>query len=145
MMFILNTGCVLYGFSPRHHKESMSSDTYQLVTETICLQFPMTPVHCWSDCPLFPNSIPLDKSAMFFEYVVIEGKQYHASHMTGTAKSSLTHVVIPGPSPVDTFGEVMEIIQVHQQFQWSNCPLYFVHMWWFKPWSGKHEQLWDEL
>ena len=107
MMFILNTGCVLYGFSLRRHKESMSSDTYRLVAETICLQFPMTPVHCRSDCPLFPNSIPLNKSATFFEYVIVEGKRYHASRMIGTAKSSLAHVVIPGPSPVDTFGEVL--------------------------------------
>ena len=144
-MFILNTGCMLYGFSPRCHKESMSSDTYQLIAETICHQFPMTPVHCRSDRPLFPNSIPLDKSAMFFEYVVIEGKQYHASRMTGTARSSLAHVVIPGLSPVNAFGEVMEIIQVHQQFPWSNHPLCFVRMRWFKPWSGEHEQLWDEL
>lgn len=123
----------------------MPSDTYRLVVETICSRFPLTPVHCRSDRPLYSNSLPLERSAIFFEYVVVDGKRYHASRTVGTNKSSFAHVVIPGPSPVNTYGEILEIIQVNQQLHQGNRPLWFVRMRWFKAWAGEREQLWDDL
>lgn len=142
---ILNVGYVAYGFSPRHHKDNMSTDTYRLIAENICFQFPMAPVHCRSDRPISSTSLPLNRSATFFEYVVVEGKRYHASRTTGTNKSSFAHVVIPGSSPTDAYGEVMEVIQVNHRFQQRDRPLWFVQMRWFKPWTGEREQLWDDL
>jgi len=141
MVFILNIACVLYGLSPRCHKDNMSSDTYQLVVEAICSQFPLTPVHCRSECPIFPNSLPLKRTATFFEYVVIGGKRYHASCAVGTNKSSFAHVIIPGPSLANIYGEVLEFIQVNQQIQQNGRPLWFIRMQWFKAWASEHEQL----
>jgi len=145
MVFILNIACVSYGLSPRRHKDNMSSDTYQLVVEAICSRFPLTPVHCRSERPIFPNSLPLERTATFFEYVVIGGKHYHASRAVGTNKSSFAHVIIPGLSLANVYGEVLEFIQVNQQIQQNGRPLWFIRMRWFKAWAGEREQLWDNL
>jgi hypothetical protein len=82
---------------------------------------------------------------MFFKYIVIEGKQYHASHTVGVNKSSFTHVLIPAPSPFNTYSEILEIFQVNQPLQQCDRPLRFVRMQWFKPWSSECEEIWDDL
>ena len=82
---------------------------------------------------------------MFFEYVIVKGKRYHASRTVGANKSSFAHVAIPGPSPANAYGEILDIIQVNPQFQQGGRPLRFVRMRWFKAWSGEREQLWDDL
>jgi hypothetical protein len=119
-------GVLLYSFSPRHHTGNMSSDTYRLVAEMINGRFPLTPVHCRSDWPRHCNSLPLDRTAMFFKYVVLEGKRYHASCTVGTNKSSFTHIVIPGSSPINAYGEILEIFQVNQQTLQHDHRLWFV-------------------
>ena len=134
-----------YSLSPRHHKDNMSSNTYQLVIKAICSQFLLTPVHCWSEHPIFPNSLPLERTATFFKYIVIGGKHYYALCAVGTNKSSFTHIVIPGLSLANIYSEVLEFIQVNQQIQQNGCPLWFIWMWWFKAWAGECEQLWDDL
>jgi hypothetical protein len=141
----LKIGGLLYGLSPRHHTGNMSSDTYRLLAETVNDRFPLTPVHCRSHRPINSNSIPLDRTATFFEYVVIIGKRYHASRTVGTNKSSFAHVLIPGSSPINTYGEILEIFQVNQRILESDRPLWFVRMRWFKPWSGERDQIWDDL
>jgi len=123
----------------------MSFETYRLVAETISTRFPLTPVHCRSDRPLLSNSVPLERIATFFEYVIIEGKRYHASRTVGLNRSSFAHVVIPGLTPVNAYGEILEIVQVNQRFQMSDCPFWFVRIRWFKAWAGEREQLWDNL
>ena len=82
---------------------------------------------------------------MFFEYVIVEGKRYHASCTVSANKSSFAHVAIPGPSPANAYGEILDIIQVNPQFQQGGHPLRFVQMRWFKAWSGERKQLWDDL
>ena len=52
----------------------MSSDTYHLLTDKICLRYPLTPVHCRSAAAVASNSLPLDRNAIFFEYVIVNGK-----------------------------------------------------------------------
>ena len=141
-VFFLNIGYLPYGLSPRRHSGNMCSEMYRLVAETICTRFLLTPVHCRSDRPIFPNSLPLNRTATFFEYVIIGGKRYHASRTVGMNKSSFAHVVIPEPSPVNAYGEIQEIIQVNQL---SHRPLWFVRMRWFKAWTSEREQLWDDL
>ena len=123
----------------------MSSDTYQLVVKAIYSRFLLTPIHCQSEHPIFPNSLPLKRTTTFFKYVVIGGKRYHASHAVGMNKSSFMHIIIPGPSPVNVYGKVLKFIQVNQQIQQNGHPLWFIQMQWFKAWAGEHEQLWDNL
>ena len=82
---------------------------------------------------------------MFFEYIVIGGKHYHALHVVGTNKSSFVHVIIPGPSLANVYSKVLEFIQVNQQIQQNGHPLWFIRMQWFKAWAGECEQLWDNL
>jgi hypothetical protein len=91
------------------------------------------------------NSIPPNQTATFFEYVVIVGKRYHAPRTVGTNKSSFTHILIPGSLPNNTYSEILEIFQVNQRILESDCPLWFVEMRWFKPWSSEHDQIWDDL
>src|SRR6266576_1864279 len=95
----------------------MSSETYRLLAHTICVRYPATPVHCRSVHAVTPNSLPLDHTAIFFEYVVVDGKRFYASLTVGWNKSSLVHVIIPGPFPVDAYGEVLKILQIDQDFR----------------------------
>jgi hypothetical protein len=139
------TGGVPYALSLQHQMKSLSLDTYHLLADTICLRFPSTPVHCCSDHTVFPNSLPLDHTAIFFEYVIVDGKRYYTSHMTGCNKSSFIHVVIPGPFLMNAYGEILEIFQFDQDFRQTGCLVWFAHIRWFKSWSGEREGVWDNL
>ena len=141
--FILNSkslltvtiGAVPYALSPRHQTRSMSSETYRLLVHLICLRFPTTPVHCRSDHIVTPNSLLLDHTVIFFDYVVVEGKRFYASRMVGWNWSSLIRILIPGPLPIDAYGEVLEILQIGQDFRNVGYPLWLARMRWFKWWS----------
>jgi hypothetical protein len=123
----------------------MSTETYWLLARTLCFCFPLTPVHCQSDRAVVSHSIPLDCVAVFFDYVIVDGKRYHASRTTGTSNSSFVHVVIPGKNPVHAYGEVLEIFQFTQDFRGAGQSLWFARMWWFKPWTGECAKVWNEL
>ena len=138
-------GHVLYALSPRRQLRNMSSETYHLLAHTLCTTYPATPVHCRSERVVLPNSLPLKHTAIFFEYVVVNGKRFYASRTVGWNKSSLVHVVIPGPLPKDAYGEVLEILQIDQDFRNTGHPLWLTRMRWFKPWCGEREQIWDIL
>jgi len=97
----------------------------------------VTPVYCQSDHVTVPNSLPLEHTAVFFEYVIIKGKQFYASQIAGWNKSSLVHVVILGAVPKNAYGEVLDILQIDQDFQNTGHPLWFTQMQWFKPWYGE--------
>jgi hypothetical protein len=135
---------VPYALSPRCQVRNMSSDTYRLLAHTLCIRYPATPVHCRSDGVVLPNSLPLEHSATFFEYVVVNGKHFYASRTVGWDKSSLVHVVISGPFPKDAYGEVLDILQIDQDFRNTGRPIWLVQMRWFKPWYGR-DHIWDEL
>ena len=102
---------------------AVSSETYSLLVHLICLRFPATPVHCCSDCVITPNSLPLSHTVIFFDYIVVEVKQLYAFWIVGWNWSSLVRVLIPGPLPVNAYGEVLEILQISQVFQNVGCPL----------------------
>jgi len=123
----------------------MSSDTYRTLADTICSRYPGTPVHCRSDRSVLCNSIPLERSATFFEYVVIDGKRYSASRTVGSNRSSLVHVIIPGTPQIHGYGEVLEIFQFNLVFSSSESQLWFAQVRWFKAWPGEREYIWDEL
>jgi hypothetical protein len=106
----------LVTFSLHHHTRHMSSDTYCLLANTICSRFPSTPVHCCSANLVLPNSLPLERMALFFNYIVVNGKQYHASRTIRSNRSSFMHVLIPGLSPVDTYREILKVFQFNQDF-----------------------------
>ncbi|KAG2076598.1 hypothetical protein BDR04DRAFT_1149040 [Suillus decipiens] len=125
-----------YALSPRHHKQQMSTETYQLLAFTICCLFPLTPVHCRSDHPVVPHSLPLNRHAVFFDYVVID---------VGTNWSSLVHVIIPGPHPIHAYGEILKIFQFDQKFHAVDEPLWFSRMRWFVPWRGECERVWSDF
>jgi len=123
----------------------MSSDTYRHLAETISLRFPHTPVHCRAARVVAHNSVPLDRSAIFFEYVVVDGKRYYASLMVGGNRSSLVHIRVPGSDAIDVYGEILEIFQVTQDFRKLGHPLWFGRVRWFKAWLGERDVLSDEL
>jgi len=123
----------------------MSLETYQLLANTINSRYPSTPVHCRSDRPLIPQSLPLEQSATFFEYVIVDRKRFYASHTVGRSKLSFVHTIIPGSCPTDAYGEVLEILRSDQDFHQIGHPLWFAQLRWLKPWSGEREKLWDEL
>ena len=123
----------------------MSSDTYRILADTIRFKYPRTPVHCRSDRAVIRNSLPLERTATFFKYVVVDGKRYYASRTVGSNKSSFVHVIIPGPSPINAYGEILEIFQFNQDFRQTGSPLWLARVRWFKPWAGEREKIWDDL
>ena len=123
----------------------MSSDTYRLLADEISLQYPLTPVHCRSDAAVTSNSLPLDRKAIFFEYIVVNGKRFYASWTVGWNKSSFVRVLIPGPSPSTAYGELLEVFQFSQDFGQADCPLWLARVRWLTPWEGECDSLWDNL
>lgn len=120
----------------------MSSETYRLLQHTISTHFPETPVHCAWDLPRFPNSIPLDTTATFYDYVILDGKRYHGSSTIGSNSSSLVEVAMPDdPSHLEC-GELTEIFKFEQR---GGFPLFFGRVRWFKTWTGPREKIWDDL
>jgi hypothetical protein len=75
----------------------------------------------------------------------MNGKRIFASRMAGWNKSSLVHVLIPGTPPQDAYGEVLEILQVTQDFRDVGYPMWLAQMRWFIPWDGERSQIWDDL
>ena len=142
---VLLTESVPYAFSPHHHTRHMSSDTYRLLANTICSRFPSTPIHCRSDNLVFPNSLPLERTALFFDYIVVDSKRYHASRTVRSNRLSFVHVLIPGPSPVGAYRELLEVFQLNQDFRHTGSSLRLAHMRWFRPWTGERESIWDDL
>ena len=142
---MLLTGSVPYAFSPCHHTKNMLSDTYRFLANTISSRLPSTPVHCRSDNPVLPNSLPLERTAVFFDYVVVDGKRYHASQTVRCNRSSFIHVLIPGPHPVDAYGELLEVFQFNQDFRHTGPSLRLAQVRWFSPWTGDRESIWDDL
>jgi hypothetical protein len=123
----------------------MSLDTYHLLANMICSRFPSMPIHCRSDTAVLPNSIPLECTTLFFDYVVVNGKRYHASHVVGCNRSSFVHVLIPGPQPVDAYGELLEVFQFNQDFRQSGSLLWLAHIQWFSAWTREQESIWEDL
>jgi hypothetical protein len=123
----------------------MSTETYQLLAHTICLRYPLTPVHCRSDRPMVHHSLPLDRNVTFFDYVIIHGRRYYGSRTVRSNRSSFVHVAIPGPIVQHAYGEVLEIFQFNQQFRNADTPLWLARMRWFVPWSGECEKVWTDL
>ncbi|KIJ06435.1 hypothetical protein PAXINDRAFT_158731, partial [Paxillus involutus ATCC 200175] len=136
-----------YDLSPRHQTQVMSSDTYQMLARTICMRFPLTPVHCQYEQPLVPHSLPLNPGAVFFEYVIVNGKRYYASRTVGFNKSSFVHTIIPRSTGgvAHGYGEILEIFQVTQQFRAGGQSLWFARMRWFKAWEGQRDNVWKNL
>lgn len=119
----------------------MLSVTYCLLAYTLCLCYPATPIHCHSDYALTSNSLLLENMAMFFKYIIINGKQFYTFLTVGSNRSSLVHVVIPGLFPTDIYGKVLEILQIDQDFQNKGYLLWLTCMQWFKPWYGECREL----
>ncbi|KAG1790943.1 uncharacterized protein HD556DRAFT_1445718 [Suillus plorans] len=134
-----------YALSPRHQKTLMTTDTYRLLAQTLCFRYPLAPVHCLCDHPVVPHSLPLDHTAIFFDYVVIKGKRYYASRTVGSNRSSFVHVIIPADNPIHLHGEVLEIFQVDQSWREHVQSLWFARMHWFKPWQGDAGMVWNKF
>jgi hypothetical protein len=111
----------------------------------LCLRFPFTPVHCCYDRALVPHSVPLKTKAIFFDYVIIDGKRFYASRSVGTNRTSLSHVIIPGEHEVHAYGEILEIFQIDQTFSDMDRTLWFTRMRWFMPVQRTDQDLWTKL
>ncbi|KAG1723042.1 hypothetical protein EDB19DRAFT_1916289 [Suillus lakei] len=59
------------------------------------------------DLPLVAHSLPLNRQAIFFEYVILGGKRYYASRTVGSNCSSFIHAIIPSAlhPPRHAYGE----------------------------------------
>jgi hypothetical protein len=134
-----------YALSPQHQPQYLSSDTYCLLAEEICLRYPLTPIHCRSDAAVTSNSLPLDRKAIFFKYVIVNSKCYYTSQTVGWNKLSFVRVIIPGSSSSTAYGEVLEIFQFSQDFGQIDCPLWLAWVCWLMPWEGEHDSLWVNL
>ncbi|KIK81093.1 hypothetical protein PAXRUDRAFT_35984 [Paxillus rubicundulus Ve08.2h10] len=131
-------GSQLYGLSPRCQLKTMTTDTYELLAQMICLQSPQTPMHCRYNCPIVPHSLPLNREATFFDYVTVKGKRYYASRSIGTKSSSLVQVGLlhqNDPGIMYAYGKMMEFFQFDQDIHHKDESMWFARMWWLKSWT----------
>ncbi|KIM51792.1 hypothetical protein SCLCIDRAFT_18301 [Scleroderma citrinum Foug A] len=94
------------------------------------------------------HSIPLDHNATFFDYVIVDGRKYHASRTTGSRNSSLVHIVIPDKSgglATNAYGEILEIFRFDQDIHYVCKSMFFIRMRWFRHWEGEKEDIWYTL
>jgi len=89
------------------------------------------------DAAVASNSLLLDRKAIFFEYVIVNGKQYYTSWTVGWNKSLFVQVLILGSSQVTAYGELLEIFQFSQDFGQMVCLLWLVQVRWLMPWDGE--------
>jgi hypothetical protein len=102
-------GMQMFSLSPHCKTQVMSTEMCCLLACTLCFCFPYTPVHCHGDEPLVQNSTPLNCEATLYDYVIVNGRHFHASRTVGSNSSSLVHVTIPGMVPGTAYyGELLE-------------------------------------
>lgn len=82
-------GGVSFVLSLWYQTRNTSFMTYCLLACILNKRYPVTPVYCWSDHFAIPNSLPLDHTAIFFEYVIINSKWFFASQTVRWNKLSL--------------------------------------------------------
>lgn len=115
-----------------------------LIAKTLNFRSSQTPVCCQFNHPIVPGSILLNHEATFFNYTIIRGKWYYASLTVGSRASSLDKVDIL-QSGSYAHGKILEIFQFDQDVHHANQSMWFTWMWWFKPWKGEWENIWDLL
>ena len=124
----------------------MSQETYHKLAWTLSIKYPDFPVHCQSQRPLNPQSVPLDQKATFYDYVVINGKRYYASSAVGSRQASLVEINVNGntiPPATLKCGELLEILQVDNLLSRNGHPIWLGRMRWFKEWTLPWEAVWD--
>jgi hypothetical protein len=105
----------------------MSIDTNLLLAKTLNFSSPQTPVYCQFNHPIVPCSIPLNREATFFNYVIICGKWYYVSLMVGSRVSSLAKVnILQSESYVHE--EILKIFQFNQDVHHANQLMWFTQM-----------------
>lgn len=112
----------------------MPLGTYRAVLRHLHANFPQWHLHSSLALPRHIDSQPLERQAIFFEYVILRGHRYYASKMAGSRNSALIEVSVPvtHPSAIDvSCGELVEIIQFQQNA--STPILWFGRMRWFRP------------
>ncbi|KAG1907550.1 uncharacterized protein F5891DRAFT_974250 [Suillus fuscotomentosus] len=101
----------IYSLSPRHRKRDMSMDTYRLLAQSLCFRFPHTPVHCRTDRAIVPQSLPLNRQTVFFDYVIVDGK-----------------ALLRFP-----YSRIQPLLNFHGEEK----TMWFARMRWFKPWGAQ--------
>ncbi|KAF7372218.1 hypothetical protein MVEN_00081200 [Mycena venus] len=130
--------------SPRSKIATMSDETYRQLADALTIHYPDIPVHCISDSPRSPASLPLETRATFYSYVIVNGKRYYASSGAKSNKSSLIQVAVSRPTGVSIrCGELLEIFKF-QQFEGAT-ELWFGRMRWFTPYRGPQEPIWQDF
>jgi hypothetical protein len=127
--------------SPRQETKSMSIETYHQLACALAFWYPETHLHCQGKHPIHPDSLLLDQSAIFFDYIIFNGSRYYASRSVGSNRASLVDVMLP--TEETRSGEILELLQV-QVNNMSNL-IWVAHMRWFRPWDGPRERIWDDL
>ena|SRR5271170_1154617 len=135
-----------YQFSSRCEDRLMTTNMYRQLAKTLSSWNPGMPYHCQSDRPTNPNSVPLDQTATFYDFVILNGSRFYSSHAVSSNRASLVEVNLVDPNSNQTFlrcGELLEIFRFDQGQRGS--PVWLGQMRWFREWKGEHESVWDDL
>ncbi|RXW14412.1 hypothetical protein EST38_g11447 [Candolleomyces aberdarensis] len=105
---------VIYAFSPRFETRRLDSALYYRLLNYLSTVFPSENLRSWNEADPLPGSVPLVSEALFFDYVIIQGRRYHASHRAGNAKNSMVEVFVSQMGNT-WIGELQDIIQIEQK------------------------------
>ena len=129
-----------YTLSKRHKTAELSSESYAALLTYFHQKYPIWRVHSRYSIDVFPDSLPLTSTVVFFEYVELRGQRFHAQNFSGNSTTSNIDVHVPWSSRTHC-GELLEIFQFQQSV--SLPPIWLARVKWFKPWEGQHEAVWD--
>ena len=134
-----------FALSPRWEVRKMSSETYALLVDQLNIMFADEQMHFYARTQArpTPRSIAVDFNAQFYDYVVLNGRRYHASASSNTPAQSLVEVHVPALNGITRkeYGELVEILQYNQLP--GQRQVWLGRVRWFTRWEGQLPPSWQ--
>ncbi|KZV76257.1 hypothetical protein PENSPDRAFT_476384 [Peniophora sp. CONT] len=141
----LSVASTQFALSSRWEMRSMPSETYRLLVDQLNIMFAQDGLrfHSRRQALPTPQSIAVEIDARFYDYVVLDGRRFHASSHANTPAQSLVEVHVPALNGVvrKEYGELVEILQ-YDQLPGGRC-IWLGHIRWFTRWEGQLPPSWQ--
>jgi len=133
---------ITFAFSPRSETQICDGQLYNKLLTRLKSLFPQLSLRSILDLNPTSWSVPLQQSATFYDYAIVNQHRYYASNRTTSTSSSLVEVVVSETGRT-WVGELMDIIHINQ----SNGYIFTLgHIRWFRPlYVDISQTIWEAL
>lgn len=123
----------------------MSSETYSLLVDQLNIMFTSDGMSFYSRIQArpTPQSIAVELNARFYDYVILNGRRFHASSNANTPALSLVEVHVPSLNGDlrKEYGELVEILAYDQLP--GQRQVWLGRVRWFSRWEGQLPPSWQ--